>query len=94
MTIMRQYVMIADQHQAETLLANLRSLAAAVELLDGCEGVDLLRDMDRPERFVFVERWASIAAHKNGAGALPKDLIGAVMAPLAVPLEGSYLVRA
>lgn len=94
MTVIRQYMMVAAEGKANSLLAALRTLATAVEALPGSEGVDLLRDIDRPERFVFVERWASVEAHKAGSGALSKDLIATVMAPLAAPLEGAYLAPA
>lgn len=94
MSIVRQYVMVAADGQADALLAALRALATAVEAIDGSEGVDLLRDIDTPARFVFVERWVSVDAHKAGAASLSKDLIGAVMAPLAAPLEGAYLAPA
>lgn len=94
MTIIRHYTMIAAEGQADTLLAALRALAAAVAGIDGSEGIDLLRDIDAPDRFVFVERWVSVEAHRAGAGALSRDLIAAVMAPLAAPLEGAYLAPA
>jgi quinol monooxygenase YgiN len=94
MTIIRQYTMTATDGQADTLLAALRALATAVEALPGSEGVELLRDVERAERFVFVERWASVEVHKAGAGGIPKELISAVMAPLAAPLEGAYLAPA
>lgn len=94
MAVIRQYVMVAAESRAEELLRALRSLGTAVEALSGCEGTDLLRDIDKPERFVFVEHWVSLEAHKGGAGTLSKELIDAVMAPLAAPLEGSYLAPA
>jgi heme oxygenase (mycobilin-producing) len=92
--VVRQYLMVAADGRAEELLGALRALSSAVEALPGSQGVDLLRDIDRPERFVFIERWVSMDAHKAGAGALPKALIGAVMAPLAMPLDGAYLASA
>ena len=94
MPVIRQYVMVAAEGRAEELLKALRALGIAVEALSGCEGTELLRDIDKRERFVFVEHWISVEAHKGGAGGLSKELIGAVMAPLAAPLEGSYLAPA
>ena len=94
MGIVRHYVMTAGEGQADTLLAALRALSPAVEAIAGSEGVELLRDADNPQRFVFIERWASVEAHKAALGTLSKDLLGAVMAPLAGPPDGSYLAPA
>lgn len=94
MTIIRHYAMRAGDGQADALLTALHELARVVGSLEGCEGIDLLRDQDDPARFVFLERWTTADAHKAAAGKLPRELIGAVLAPLADPLEGRYLAPA
>ena len=94
MAMIRHYVMTAGNDRADELKDALFALAAAVRAIPGCEAVEVLRDADRAERFVFIERWASVDAHKQGAAALPKELMGAVMAPLAGRPEAAWLTPA
>lgn len=61
----------------------LQALAAAIAAIPGCEGVELSRDTERPARFLFIERWASIEAHAAGAAVVPKATMGAIMGKLA-----------
>lgn len=91
MTVARHYVMTAASGQEEVLGAALRELAAAVRLTAGCEGCELLQDTEQPARYVFIEKWASIEAHKAGGASLPKEAFKPVMAALAGPPEGTYL---
>jgi quinol monooxygenase YgiN len=91
MTIARLYRMTAGEGQAGALLQALTALAAAVGAIPDCEGAEILQDRDQPERFVFIEKWASVAAHKAGGALLPKEAMAPVMAALAGRPEGSYL---
>jgi quinol monooxygenase YgiN len=91
MTVARHYVMIAAEGKESDLLAALDGLADAVRPLPGCEGVDLMQDGDAPTRFVFIEKWASIGAHKEAGALLPKSALAPVMGALAGPPEGGYL---
>lgn len=91
MTVARHYVMHAAAGKDASLETALRNLAAAVRPLPGCEGVEMMRDIGNELRFVFIEKWASVEAHKDAGPLLPK----AVMAPLGDlldgPPEGAYL---
>ena len=91
MTVARHYVMTAAVGQEEALGDALRVLAAAVRPIEGCEGCELLQDVDQPARFIFIEKWASVEAHKAGGALLPKETFKPVMAALAGPPEGAYL---
>lgn len=91
MTIARHYVMTAKADTADALRDALVALAAAVRPLDGCEGIAMFQDVAAPTRFVFVEYWASIEAHKTAGATLPKESFAPVMAALASPPEGTYL---
>ena len=91
MTVTRLYKMTAANGRGEALTTELRLLAEAVRRIDGCLGVELLRDLQNSEAFIFIERWTSIDAHKAGAAQLPKDTFRPVMAVLATPPDGSYL---
>lgn len=89
MTVIRHYLMTAAEGRADELRGTLRALAGAVEAIAGCEGTETMHDVDRPGRFLFIERWTSIEAHKAGGANLPKPLLEALVAPLVGRPEGS-----
>lgn len=91
MTIARHYVMTAAEGQDGALDTALRNLADVVRAISGCEGVEMLRDARNASRFVFIEKWESIDAHKAGAKEVPKEAFGPMMAALGASPEGSYL---
>ncbi len=91
MTVSRFYIMQAAEGQDEALSAALAALADGVLALPGCEGVDLMQDLADATRFVFIEKWQSVEAHKNAGKLLPKALMAPVMGALQAPPQGSYL---
>jgi len=93
MTIAMQYVLTAAEGRDGALEAALRDLGALVRPTPGCDGVEILRDSRRPERFVFVEKWASTQAHRDAAGILPKDAFEPVMALLSEKPDAACLER-
>lgn len=90
MTVARLYRMTAAEGKEEALLEALTTLAKVVRPLDGCLGIELLRDKKRPGSFAFIEKWQSVEIHKAGAAALPAGTFDPVMANLAGPPEASY----
>ncbi len=91
MTVARHYVMHAKEGSDAALERALRDLAAAVRPLPGCEGVEMLRDLGNERRFVFIERWADVDAHKAAGPMLDKRIFEPMMAALDGPPEGAYL---
>lgn len=91
MTVARQYVLNAAEGRGAALEAALRDLAAMVRLTPGCDGVEILRDVRAPDRFIFVEKWTSIEAHKGAAEHLPKDAFAPVMATIGEKPAATYL---
>jgi quinol monooxygenase YgiN len=91
MTIARLYVLHAAEGKDAALETALRNLADAVRILAGCEGVELMRDSGNERRFVFIEKWESVEAHKAGGEAISKEVRAPVGASLASPPDGSYL---
>lgn len=91
MTVARHYVMHAKDGMDAALESALRAVAEAVLPLPGCEGVEMLRDLGNAQRFVFIERWADVDAHKNAGALLDKSVFGPMMAALAGPPDGAYL---
>jgi quinol monooxygenase YgiN len=90
MTVARLYRMTAAEGKEQALCDALTDLERIVKPLDGCVGVELLRDARKPGSFVFIEKWASIEAHKGAGASLPKNTLDPVMAALANPPEGAY----
>ena len=91
MTILRHYKMTAAEGRGGELRAALIELGAKVELLSGCEKVELFADMKDGATYVFVEHWRSVEDHKAAGQALGKDAFAPVGATLAAPPEGRYL---
>ena len=91
MTVARLYIMHAKEGQDAVLETALRNLAVAVTRLPGLRGVELLRDAGNERRFIFIEKWDDIEAHK-AASEYAKDLpMAPLMAALDGPPDGSYL---
>ncbi|HKY82900.1 MAG TPA: antibiotic biosynthesis monooxygenase family protein [Sphingobium sp.] len=90
MTVVRLYIMPAADGMSATLGTALRALADAVRALPGCEGVEMLRDRSDERRFIFLEKWADVDAHKAGGAMLDKSVFAPVMAALAGPPDSAY----
>jgi Uncharacterized conserved protein len=91
MTTARFYIMHAAEGLDAMLETALNDLADAVRPLAGCLGVELMRDSGNERRFIFIEKWASIEAHKEAGKALGKEALAPVWAALDGPPDGSYL---
>ena len=91
MTIARHYVMHAKDAMGPALESALHAVADAVRPLPGCEGVEMLRDLANERRFIFIERWADVDAHKAAGSMLDKSLFAPMMAALDGPPESAYL---
>ncbi len=90
MTVARHYVMHAAEGKDAMLEAALGNLADAVRSVAGCEGVEMLRDLGNERRFIFIEKWESIEAHKSGGKLIPKEIFAPMMAALDGPPDGAY----
>ncbi len=91
MSFVRSYLMIAKPGDEPALAAALERLAGKVRPIEGCTGVELYQDIDKPERFTFLERWTSIDAHKAGGKLLGKEAFAPIMAALAAPPEAASI---
>jgi quinol monooxygenase YgiN len=83
--------MIAAEGREAALEAALVRLAGRVSALEGCEGVEMMRDARAPAEFIFIERWPSVEAHKAAGKALGAEALAEVMASVAEPPKGRYL---
>lgn len=87
----RFYRMTARSGDGPALRSALEDLAGQVQQIEGCHGTELFEDADKPGKFIFLERWASVAAHKAGSVLLGKGAFVPVMAALDGPPEAASL---
>jgi len=92
MTVLRHYRMDSAEGKGGDLERALAALAGALKDVPGFEGADVFCDADEPGRFIFIEKWSSIEAHKQGAAFLPKHAFTSVMAAIAGKPEACYLI--
>jgi len=92
MTVLRHYRMDAAEGKGAGLERALAVLVGALTNVPGFEGADAFCDVDEPGRFIFIEKWSSIEAHKQGAAFLPKDAFTSVMAAIAGKPDACYLI--
>jgi len=99
MSVTAIYTLQAKETKADELLALLEQARDLTLTVDGCEGFDVYQGKDDRNRFVMVERWASVDIHqahfeKNAKGSGWLDGVEALMnAPFARPQDSYYLLR-
>ena len=91
MTIARHYTMTAASGKGDALENALAALGDQVRAIAGCDGIELLRDPDNMDRFIFIEKWSSAEVHKTAGRHVDQDAMGKVMALLGAAPEGGTL---
>jgi len=81
--VARIYRMTCAPGRREELRGALEALAGVLREIEGLQSVSVLRDVEQPDDFVFVEKWASVQVQKRGGNLLPKQAFARVMAALA-----------
>jgi quinol monooxygenase YgiN len=82
----------ADGKEA-ALHAFLTNVIAQVRGAPGCESVALYTDPTDAARFLILETWDSIEAHKAAASRIPPEQMAAFMPLIAEPPRGRYYSR-
>lgn len=90
MTIVRHYTILAVDGKNVDLEAALNKLSDAVSVIEGCEGVELLRGLDQDHRFIFIEKWSDVSAHVEGRKSLDRSLVAAMMELVDRAPESAY----
>lgn len=90
MAVARHYIMRAREGHDATLETALLELAGKIRAIPGCEGVEVLRGLGNERRFVLIEKWRSVEAHKAGGAYLPREALAPLMATLDGPPDGAY----
>lgn len=78
MTFVRHYTMQARDGAGDELANALSALERAVRMLPGSLGVDLLRDIDDSDRYLFIERWTNRETHAAAGAQLPAEVMAAI----------------
>jgi quinol monooxygenase YgiN len=89
--VLRHYTMTAREDQVQALRTALTELAHMVRPLEGCLGIELFADLDKPVTFVFVEHWQSRDHQAAGGKLLGQEAFAPMAACLALPTVGRYL---
>ncbi|WP_336951208.1 antibiotic biosynthesis monooxygenase family protein [Sphingobium aromaticivastans] len=81
--IVQSYSLTAADGQEEALREALAALSGWLEQQVGNEGAHILQNLSSARAFLFLEYWKSEDARSAAGSALPKELMGALMACLA-----------
>ncbi|MCW2411735.1 MULTISPECIES: putative quinol monooxygenase [unclassified Sphingobium] len=90
MTVARLYIIPAADGKSAEMEAALVALSSTVKAADGCEGVELMRDLGNEHRFIFIEKWASEEHHAKSLASLPEGALDGVQAAAGGPPDGAY----
>ncbi|MCW2394173.1 MULTISPECIES: putative quinol monooxygenase [unclassified Sphingobium] len=90
MTVARLYIIPAADGKSAEMEAALMALSGTVKAADGCEGVELMRDLGNEHRFIFIEKWASEEHHAKSLASLPEGALDGVQAAAGGPPDGAY----
>jgi quinol monooxygenase YgiN len=80
----------AKDGQAQKLRDFLTSIVPAIEASEGCRSCRLLQDQGDETRFVVIELWDSVEAHKASVKDIPPEQLEEVMRLLVDPPQGRY----
>jgi quinol monooxygenase YgiN len=83
----------AKDGQTQGLRDFLNSIVPAIEASEGCRSCRLLQDQDDEKRFVVIELWDSIEAHKASVKNIPPEQFEEIMRLLARPPQGRYFAE-
>ena len=90
MTVVRLYIIpaaVGKSAEMETALTDVSKLVAA---RDGCEGVEVLRDLGNEHRFILIEKWTSEDHHAKSFASMPEGALNCVKDAAGGPPEGGY----
>lgn len=90
MSVTRVNEFQAAQGSADDLYQFLQSLVPYISSSQGCLSCEVLRKVDELDRFVVLEKWESIDAHKVSVENFPQAEMQAAMKLIAAPPSGAY----
>ena len=90
MSILRISEFEAKENQEDTLFDFLKTIIPMIETSIGLISCQLLRNADKSNHIIIIEKWKSIEDHKESAKNIPEDKLREVMPLLASPPKGTY----
>jgi quinol monooxygenase YgiN len=90
MAIVRINEFRALDGRAEELHGLLARALPAIESSAGCRSARLLRSADDAARFVVIEEWDSVAAHRDSLRSIPPEALADALQLLSEPPAGRY----
>lgn len=85
MTLTRSYSLLAAPGKEAQLEEALGALAGALGKADGCKGTQILRNLDQPGHYRFMENWAGEASRTAAGRGVDKTIMDRLMSALAEP---------
>ena len=80
----------AKPELTEALRDFLVSIIPMIKSSKGCESVQLYQSQDDPTRFIMIEVWDSVEAHRASVKNIPSEMLADIRPLLASPPSGSY----
>jgi quinol monooxygenase YgiN len=90
MTIMRVNEFTAAAGKAVELFKFLQALVPYISDANGCLSCELLRQHEKLDQFMIIERWDSIENHQLAITHYPQEKMQAAMNLFGAPPKGSY----
>ncbi|RLT39828.1 MAG: antibiotic biosynthesis monooxygenase [Chloroflexi bacterium] len=90
MSVIRMGEMQAAEGKADELQTFLLSIVPLISGSDGSVSCQLLRNQDDPTKFVMIEVWESVEAHRASVKNIPPTLLAAIRPLLGAAPSGSY----
>jgi quinol monooxygenase YgiN len=83
----------AKDGQTQGLRDFLNSIVPTIAALEGCRSCRLLQDQEDERRFVVIELWESLEAHKASVKEIPPEQLEEIMRLVASPPQGRYFAE-
>ena len=90
MTVARIYIIPAAVGKSAEMESALAGVSKIVATRDGCEGVEVLRDLGNEHRFILIEKWASEEHHTKSFATMPEGALDGVKDAAGGPPDGAY----
>ncbi len=82
MSIARSYLLTAAADKEVQLEEALTDLASALSKAEGSEGTRILKDMNNPQSYRFMEFWTNEVARKAAGRLVDEGIMGRMMGAL------------
>ena len=90
MRITRINTFMAAEGMGDQLRSALLAITPLLRKADGCAGCRVVRNLERPDELLLVERWTSAAAQAASARRIPPEKIAELVPLLAGPPQGLF----